>query len=483
MCDIRRLNKLKKTSKRFTTALDAINQADLFRREYVSHSGLTFSDLSEKLDTVKSCSSIIELKEDFIQTGDTFDQILKVSAANFCKQSAICPICADRLQARRQARFTGSIKDQARQVGEGKRYAYIVTQTVTDGDDLGERLESLKVARKNFRKMGQRRFNKKTGKWRRSGGECGKYAAAISTIEIKRGDGSGKWHVHCHELVFTDEPLDFTVYDQAERNRLKGQYGRHIPKSKLAEIARERVEFRGELVPASKVSKEWLKATAGESMGISVEPLQHVPKKANGKRKRKLKKMSFEESIAYQAKEVLKYPCKLPDNHPEDAFEIITDTFNKRMVATSGDFRGVPGDDFTDPAKEDQGTFVLIWNDQEGKYGEPQPGKLRDFIEESELATSTRSKAGKALGRYRRQRKELVAARSLYGDDLYNMLDTAKKLFRSQINAIWAVYRQAVNTEKRMDSGGCDKYSPTLALAGAWIPGSDRRDVYAAAFA
>lgn len=476
MCEIRRINKLKQNSKRFTNELLKINFADYYSRNHVSNTGLTFSDMSEKLDKIKTCSSIIELKEEFRQVADTFEQLMTVAAANFCKQPAICPICADRTQARRRVRFDTPIKQQARLVADGKRYAYIVTQTITDGPELAERLDALKEAKKNFRLMGQRR------KGRRSGGEAAKYAAAISGIEIKRGSGSGLWHVHAHELVFTDEPLTYQVYDRAAKQELKSKYGRHIPKDKLDEIALNRVDFRGELVAASKASAEWLRATGGDSMGLSIEPLQHVPKAAKGRKKRKYEKMTFEESIAYQAKEVLKYPFKPSDTSPEDAFQVITDTFNKRMVATYGAFRGIPAEEYANEAAPDQETFVLKWNDEAGKYGKPVPGKMRDLIENDDVAHETRSKVGKLLGEYRRQRAALIAARDKYGDELFAALDDAKRYFRSRVSGIWSLYRQHVSSSNRITSAGCDKYSAVMALDGFYSPGSDGRDIYAAVF-
>lgn len=476
MCEIRRINKLKATSKRFTNELLKLDPSDFYSRDHVSNTGLTFSDMSEKLDKIKSCSSIIELKEEFKKVGDTFEQCMTVAAANFCKQPAICPICADRTQARRRVRFDQPIKAQARLVADGKRHAYIVTQTITDGPHLAERLEALKEAKKNFRLMGQRR------KGKRSRGEASKYVAAIAGIEIKRGSGSGLWHVHAHELVFTDEPLNFQVYDRAARQELKSKYGRHIPKEQLDKIALQQVDFRGELVAASKASAEWLRATGGESMGISIEALQHVPRTAKGRKKRRYEKMTFEESIAYQAKEVLKYPFKPSDNSPEDSFQVISDTFNKRMVATYGAFRGVPAEEYANEAAPDEETFVLKWDDEKGKYGDPVPGKMRDLIENDEIAHDTRSKVGKLLGEYRRQRKALIDAREKYGNDLYSMLDDAKRFFRSRISGIWSLYRQHVSSENRITSAGCDKYSAVMALDGFYSPGSDSRDIYAAVF-
>lgn len=476
MCNIKKLNRLKRISRKIVSDIEKVDPLFYREQKHVSNTGLTYSDLQDKIDKISSCSSIIELKEDFVQTSDGLEQVLKVSAANFCKQHIICPVCSDRLQARRRSRFNDSIKQQARSVTEGSRYAYMVTYTVTDGESLGERLEHLKEAKKNFRKMGQRRGKK------RSGGEAGKIRAAISTIEIKRGDNSKLWHSHSHDLVFTDQPLDFEVYDSKKRAKLREKYGNRIPKEKLSEIAHNRIEFRGEMVPVSKISAEWHAATGGDSLGISVDRIRHVPKNCSGKKKRMYKKMSFEDSVAYQAREVIDYPLDKPwEMNPFDTLEVIEETFNKRMVATYGEFRAVPGDDYADPADPDDNTFVMVWDDKKSGYGEPVPAKLRDIVEDEE-SHKTRSEAGRALGDYRRQRKSILSKRETFGDSLHIYLDTAKASFKRRVAGIWSVYRQHVTAEERINYRGCDKYSPVMAVAGAFIPGSDSRDIYAAAF-
>lgn len=491
MCGIKKLNRLKRFSIDHTAAMRRINPLSLMNKKIVTGGGLTYTDLQEKLDKISSCASIIELKESWEKKGDDLEQIMQVAAANYCKQHAVCPICADRSQARRRARYDDPIKNQVERVARTKekirsktfdekdtdnRFAYLVTYTVTDGESLGERLSHLKKAKRSFCRQGQRRSKG------RSCGEAGKIRAAISTVEIKRGENSKLWHVHAHDLVFSSMPLDYRVYDAEKKRKLRLKYGDNIPREELSAIALNTADFRGENVPASKVSLEWLRATGGDSMGLDVEPLRHVPRRAKGKKLRMFKKMSFAESIAYQAREALKYITEPWENDPYDELTIIDETFNKRMTATYGQFRGIVGDDYNDPAADDENTFVLLWDDETGEYGDPQPGKLRELLEEQE-AKKARSMSGQITGSYRRQRKELVSNRSLYGDSLFALLDDAKRVYRARIRGVWSLYRQAVDTANRGNSGGCDKYSSTLALSGAWVPGSDRRTVYGAVFA
>lgn len=511
MSDIRRLRSLKRMSVAFSERVRNEDPLRFFEKNTVTQSGLTYSDLQERLDKIEECASILELKQQWTTEPDgTLEQSFSVSAANYCKQHAICPVCADRLQARRRARFDKSIRSQAKLVeatnervidgnylpnDKENRFAYIVTYTVTDTEDLAGRLEHLKNAKRAFRRMGQKRKKIENSlEWTRSTGEAGKITAAISTIEIKRGKNSDLWHVHSHDLVFTDQPIDYEVYDRTARNNLRKQYGNNIPKDKLSEIALHPVEFRGEVVPSSKISREWLAATNGDSIGIRIDRLEHVPRDKtifeNGILKKKripenkrmqLRKMSFEDSLSYQSKEVLKYMSKPGENSPGDSLEIISSTYNKRMVATYGQFRGVAGDDYSDPADPGEDTYVMTWDAARAKYGDPQLGKLRDLVD-AEAEHNTRSRCGKITGTYRRQRKELMEAAAVHGTDLSVLMDAAKSNYRSHIGSVWALYRSTVDTANRQAAGGCDKYSAVLTPAGSWFPATDYRDMIHAAF-
>lgn len=484
MCDIRRLQKLKGVSKRFFGSIKNVDPLSLFPPSYVSDTGLTRSDIQDKIDKVSSCSTIIELKEEFIPSGNggDLDQVLKVVAANYCKQSTVCPVCSSRVQSRRHVRYKDVIREQAKKVEAGSRFAYMVTFTIPDGENLTERLEKLKETKKNWRKMGQRRVNRKTGRVWRSGGESSKICAGISTTELKRGENSDLWHAHTHDLLFTDEPLDYRVYNPDTKRKLRDRYGDNIPDDKLDSAVLQWGDLDGESVPVSKISSEWLNASGGDSIGIHVERIRHVPKRCKEKTRRKLKKMSFEDSVLYQAKECLAYFAKLNDNSdPADVLQILQSTYNKRMIDSFGEFRGCKGDDYEIETGDEDSTFVIIWDNKTDCYGDPIPGKVRDVLED-EKATETRKKAGRYLGEYRRARKNILEKRTLYGEAVADYLDTAKRHFKGKISALWGLYHQSIQAAERVESGGCDKYSRVIALTGAYIPGSTSKDIYAAAF-
>lgn len=476
MCEMKRINILKARQQDIIKKFNSVDPLSVLPRDYVSTTGLTYSDIDEKIKKISECASIIELRESFIEDkkNHSFEQVMKIAAANYCKQHTICPVCSDRLQSRRRARFNDPIRAQARMVTEGTRYAYLVTYTVADGPDLGERLEHLKESKKAFRKMGQKRQEET-----RSRGEAGKIKAAVSTIEIKRGKNSKEWHTHCHDLVFTDKPFDFRIYDPMKLQELRKRYGKKIPEHEMRNAAFRMVKFQGKIVPVSKSSFEWFMATGGDSMNIQIDVIRHVPKNAHGKKKRMFEKMSFEDSVAYQAKEVLKYITKPSESNLSDSLIILNETYNKRMVATYGQFRGVKGDDYLSDPDPDADSFVMVWKD--GKYQDPKPGKHRDNDDDPD-ATDTRAKVGRALGEYRRQRRALIEKRERIGSDLALMLDELKRTFKSRVSGIWRAYRSKKSAENRIENASCDKYSAVMALAGCYIPGSDHRDIYQAAF-
>src|SRR4030067_1717552 len=163
MSTIKKLNQLKALSTELSSRMSSAAPLSTFFPSFVSKNGLTFSDLAERLEKVSSCASIVELKETWSQGSargsgaQDLEQVLTVSADNYCKQHTICPVCADRSQARRRARFDKSIRKQVAAVVDKEKYAYLITYTVTDGPDLEERFEHLKSSKRNFRLMGQTR--------------------------------------------------------------------------------------------------------------------------------------------------------------------------------------------------------------------------------------------------------------------------------------------------------------------------------------
>lgn len=313
---------------------------ELLKTWDLSVSKLTRADISRKLGKIASCGGLLELRAGLDrETGEISDPVLH--NADFCGQISVCPMCAARLQSRRQASLRDPIKEFSRRF----QYAYFVTGTIADGADLRERLDHLVTSWQSFRRMGQKRARG------RSRGEWGKVRAALAHVEIKRGSGSGAWHPHIHALVFTDTPFDYRTWQPDALS--KGQ-----------KIPIRPVEFAGRLVASSKVSREWLRAS-GDSMGLDIRPLG--PRKGDRE-----KGWDRAESIWRQAKEVLKYATKFNSNPAAnqaallgpDYVTVMDVAWGRRLFNSYGAFRGLAAleNEMVEPAELLEGERPLVYS-------------------------------------------------------------------------------------------------------------------------
>lgn len=296
---------------------------------------LTRVDLTRILKKISGCGSVVELRAALDRgTGEMGDPV--VHAANYCGQHTICPYCAGRVQDRRGARFKDPIQAMARKYP----FAYMVTATIPPVETWREDLSMLIDGWQSFRRMGQvRRRKKKDGTVveSRSGGEWGKVKAGVAKIELKRGKGSGLPHCHYHALFFTDEMLDFRLFE-TEGEKAK-YYAGDTSVKPLHLLPDGRM--------TTKINYEWWRATGGRATNLRVDILKY-------KDKHKAKGLSYAESIFEQSREVLKYATKF-DSCPKTGAEklfardfvgIRDATYNRRLFVSYGEFRKIGGNDF-----------------------------------------------------------------------------------------------------------------------------------------
>jgi hypothetical protein len=386
---------------------------------------VTPSDIYDKVRKIYECANILEFRAKYVPEGDAQRQEIHLHNANFCGQHQLCRICASRREQQLRKRFETPIKDAALKYP----WAYLLTLTVRDGADLAERIETLKKSTRAFVRQGQRR---KDG---RSRGEWGKVGAAFSSMEIKRGENSGQWHVHSHAVLFTKRQMDFRVYDVAYRDELTEIYGPgKIPKSELKRAELNHVMVDGKEYAVSKVSAEWITASRGE--GLSIQFGGKVgPKRITG---------TPQEVFDKVKNQVLKYNVKFAPADRADIPVLVRDTFNRRFLVTYGDFRNINTEDLKDEDAGAKEIFISQWRD--GQYSAPLPS-LRP-IEPDMDAVKKKYLGAQALiiGNYRTDRRKEAAyhhARGL-GERLAGVLDQIKADFRSGLDALWRRYRGEV---------------------------------------
>ena len=116
---------------------------------------------------------------------------VRLHAADFCRRHLLCPLCAIRRGAKMLQSYLNRVQVVlAEQPGLS---AYLVTVTVKNGRDLGERFLHLKS---RMATMIQARRSHLRGKGPHV--ELAKAVAVVGSYEFKRGKGSGEWHPHVH---------------------------------------------------------------------------------------------------------------------------------------------------------------------------------------------------------------------------------------------------------------------------------------------
>lgn len=128
---------------------------------------------------------------------------IRLHAARFCKRDKLCPFCAIRRGAKLLRRYAERVSQMLEARPAWGAGACMVTFTIKNGSDLVERFDHL---RRSMKTLMDRRKNQLT----RGQGytEASAAAAAVSSVEIKRGRGSQLWHPHSHQAWFGERMPD-----------------------------------------------------------------------------------------------------------------------------------------------------------------------------------------------------------------------------------------------------------------------------------
>lgn len=124
---------------------------------------------------------------------------VRLTAASFCKQHMICPLCA----IRRGAKSLGAYLDRFQVIRQQQPELrpFLVTFTVKNGADLRERFDHLVKSHKRLHKRRREWFSHGRG-WT----EAAKAAGAVWSYEVTNiGNG---WHPHAHAIWLCEEAPD-----------------------------------------------------------------------------------------------------------------------------------------------------------------------------------------------------------------------------------------------------------------------------------
>lgn len=173
----------------------------LDRYSKAHHRALQMADYARSRNEVKlsyklhDCGNYL-LFRDYFTVGK-----VRLHAAKFCNKHLLCPLCAIRRAAKQVKAYLDRL--QVILSANPDLKLSLLTLTVKNGDDLGERFRHLS---NSFRKMQQARRSYLRGKGPHV--ELAKIEGAVGSYEFKRGENSGEWHPHAHMVVLHHADID-----------------------------------------------------------------------------------------------------------------------------------------------------------------------------------------------------------------------------------------------------------------------------------
>lgn len=275
-----------------------------------------------------------------------------------CKKHLLCGLCA----LRRAARLVKEYELKIRQVlEEHPEYVpVLITRTIKNGSDLGERYEHLTSA---HRKMIHKRRNALSSKTARGKKSVLRFVhGSAGSYEFKKGEGSGEWHPHAHEIALLDSRFEFTDLIRKEKDV-------SVP-----------LEFE------SQLSKEWL-STTGDSWIVDVRRIDAKDEK------------SFVKAICEAFKYALKFnSLEIPDQ--VYAYKVLR---GRRLTYSYGCLWGVKiSDESVDTIEEELELLPyvdLVYRYASGQYIQSEVVDLGKIEKKtSTLEQKRKSKARRMLG-------------------------------------------------------------------------------------
>lgn len=244
-------------------------------------------DLVKEADRLAQCSSWLVFRH--------FPQLDKYRLIGgcTCRQHLLCAMCA----LRRSAKLVRAYEAKIRAVlaGNPGLVPVLITLTVLNGEDLGERFRHLERAFK--RMIGKRRRGKVAGDRHRT--VFALLLGGVAAFEVKRGSGSGLWHPHLHMWALVPAGTDL-------------------------------LQFRRDL------SAEWQRLTV-DSCNVDVRPID----------------ASTEETFLGSICEVLRYSLKFGEMEIPDQVTAYRILRGWRLVRDFGLLHGVTiSEELTDPIEE-----------------------------------------------------------------------------------------------------------------------------------
>lgn len=305
----------KNSSGDFPRRLDRFGKAKVRSSEMAAWMASVTGDDLEEMDLGKRSAKLAACGDWlWFRQYPVIDEV-RLHAAEFCQLDRLCPLCASRRGAKLLRRHTErAIAVMADRPG---LVPYMVTHTICDGPDLGERYRHLSKCLGTM--MLRRRRWLSPGCRKQPWTEAARAVGAVHSVEVKRGSGSGSWHPHAHAV--------WLCQDKPDQEALRA---------------------------------EWKEIT-GDSHVVDVRPFDFVRQGLP----------ATIENVASDFSEVFKYALKFADLPFADNWTAFWELRRRRLVASFGALFGVevPADLLDAPLDVEDLPFIdLLYRFGSGRY-------------------------------------------------------------------------------------------------------------------
>ena len=208
-------------------ALINLSEIDRFTKSHVICEHVTCNILGESVKQYQPFIRKLEqIRPRLAQCGDylVFKQFytvgkVRLTAANFCMVHLLCPLCAIRRGSKSLEAYVKRF--EIIKAEKPTLNLSMLTLTIKNGDDLGERFKHLKKSVSTVLEWRRKTLSGKAGYH----SEFAKIAGLVGSIEITKDgalDGSASgWHPHAHIMVLHSERFDYLAL-QSEWLKITG---------------------------------------------------------------------------------------------------------------------------------------------------------------------------------------------------------------------------------------------------------------------
>jgi len=295
------------------------------------------ADVEYRAGKLERCGCWLLLR-DYFTLGQT-----RLVDGRFCNQPLLCPLCAIRRGSKLLRAYVEKLATVLYEC-QGRYGAFLITLTVRDGVDLGERFKHLRRSLWVLNERRRKFQNRQSKQWT----EAARALAGVGFLEFKRGRGSGQWHPHYHGGWVCSEAPD-----------------------------------------AAALSREWL-AITGDSFIVDVRPFRSMGQLGG------CPTAEWPQLLASDFVELAKYALKFSDLSLADNWEAFRLLSGRRLVDAFGWLRGVEVDpSLTDEPVEDGDApyFEILARHLAGSYVQ---SSRRLVMPEDERAAAVELDAGQA---------------------------------------------------------------------------------------